>query len=101
LILALLVAAPIFEELFFRGFLLSGFSRTFLQPGGAVVVTSLAWSSIHVQYDVYGILTIFASGVILGFARLKTNSTLTTIIMHALMNLIATVETIIYVSIST
>ena len=44
---------PVFEELFFRGFLLEGFRRTFLGTTGAVVLTSLLWAVIHTQYDLY------------------------------------------------
>jgi membrane protease YdiL (CAAX protease family) len=98
LFLALIVAAPVFEELFFRGFLLSGLSETFLRPIGATIVTSLVWAAIHVQYDFYVMLLIFFMGIVLATARLKTNSILTTIIMHAIMNLVSTIETIIYVS---
>ncbi len=96
--LAIVIAAPVFEELFFRGFLLSGFASSFVGPIGAIILTSLAWASVHLQYDIYGILTIFIAGLILGFARLKTNSIITTIMMHSLMNFIALIETSIYVS---
>ncbi len=96
--LAVAIAAPIFEELFFRGFLLSGFASSFVGPIGAIVLTSLAWASVHLQYNIYGILTIFIAGLILGFARLKTNSIITTIMMHSLMNSIALIETSVYVS---
>jgi membrane protease YdiL (CAAX protease family) len=98
LVLALVVAAPLFEELFFRGFLLTGFSKTFLGPVGAVFVTSIAWSVIHLQYDLYGIFTIFVTGLVFGAARLKTNSILTTIMMHSMMNFVSTIETAIYVA---
>lgn len=98
LCLALIVTAPIFEELFFRGFLLSGLLKTRLGSTGAVIITSLAWSVIHLQYDLYGIFTIFITGLLLGFARIKTGSVLTPIMMHALMNSIAIIETAIVVA---
>jgi len=98
LFLALIFAAPVFEELFFRGFLFSGFRSTSLGPIGATIITSAAWSAIHLQYDLYGIFTIFIVGIVLAIARLKTNSILTTIMMHSVMNFIATIETIIYVA---
>ena len=41
--LALVVAAPLFEELFFRGFLLTGLRRSRLGASGAVLVTALLW----------------------------------------------------------
>ena len=53
--IALIICAPLFEELFFRGFLLGGFQHTFLKPTGAVLVTTLSWAVIHHQYDRYGI----------------------------------------------
>lgn len=98
LFLALVIAAPVFEELFFRGFLLTGFSSSFLGHAGAVIITSAAWAAIHIQYDLYGTFTIFVSGIVLGVARLKTNSVLVTIMMHSIMNVVAMIETIVYVA---
>jgi membrane protease YdiL (CAAX protease family) len=91
--LALLVAAPFAEETLFRGFLFEGILHSRLGAIGAIVFTALAWALIHLQYDAYGIATILASGLLLGYARLRTGSLFVTIFLHALMNLIATVET--------
>ena len=96
--LALVIAAPVFEELYFRGFLISGFSSTFVGPIGAVVITAALWAVIHVQYDLYGVLTIFIMGLLLGVARLRTGSVLLTIAIHSFANLVATIETAIYLS---
>ena len=98
LYLALIITAPLFEELFFRGFLLTGLSQSRLGNTGAVIVTSLAWSVIHLQYDLYGVFTIFITGLLLGVARVKTGSVVTPILMHAIMNGIALIETAIVVS---
>ncbi|MBW2181541.1 MAG: CPBP family intramembrane metalloprotease [Deltaproteobacteria bacterium] len=95
---ALIVMAPVSEEIFFRGFLLKGFQSTFLRPAGAILLTSLLWAVIHTQYDYYDITAIFIMGVILGFARIKSKSILTTIYLHAFMNLVATIETAVVVS---
>lgn len=96
--LAVIVAAPIAEELFFRGFLLPGLSASFLKPTGAVLLTSFLFAIIHLQYDIYGITIVFMAGLLLGVARLKSNSVYVTISMHMLMNLVATIETAIYLS---
>jgi membrane protease YdiL (CAAX protease family) len=96
--LALIVAAPVFEELFFRGFLIPGFSASFVGPVGAVLITSALWAGIHVQYEFYLILLIFMMGIMLGIARLKTGSTLLTIGLHSLFNLVATIEAAVYLS---
>jgi HAD superfamily hydrolase (TIGR01509 family) len=93
--LALIVAAPVAEETLFRGFLFEGTVHSRLGPVGAIILTSMIWASIHVQYDLYGILTIFVSGLFLGYARLRTKSIYLTMALHALMNLIATIETVI------
>src|SRR5262249_18289381 len=56
---AMLIAAPLFEETFFRGLLFEGFQSSFLGTVGTVVVTAGLWAVIHVQYDAYGIMSIF------------------------------------------
>jgi HAD superfamily hydrolase (TIGR01509 family) len=90
--LAVVVLAPLNEEVFFRGFLFAGLSRSRLGGVGATLLTSGLWAVIHGQYDWYGRATIFAFGLLLGGARLKTNSIVPTILMHALMNLATTLE---------
>ena len=97
--LALVIVAPLVEEMFFRGFLFKGIESSRLGSAGAVIITSLAWSAMHTQYDVYGIATIFVGGLLLGLARLKSNSIYPPIVMHALQNIIATIEVIIYLRI--
>jgi uncharacterized protein len=94
--LALLLAAPLFEELFFRGFLIKGLSASILRWYGAVIFSSAAWATIHQQYDLYGITTIFALGLILGTARVKTGSTILAMFLHSFCSLVAIAETIIY-----
>ena len=93
--LAIVIAAPVFEELFFRGFIITGLSKTFMGPLGAIILSSLTWAAIHVQYDLYLIVTIFVFGLVLGFVRLKTNSVLLTIALHGFMNLMSMIETAI------
>jgi len=95
--LAFIIIAPVVEELFFRGFLFKGIEHSKLGPAGAVVITSLLWSIMHVQYDVYSIISLFTGGLLLGLARAKSNSIYTPIVMHILQNIIATIETIIYI----
>jgi membrane protease YdiL (CAAX protease family) len=98
LYIAFVVIAPIFEEIFFRGFLFQGLKHSLFGPAGAIGLTSLAWSIIHLQYDFYGIATVFAGGLLLGMARHKSDSIYVTIAMHSLMNLVATTEASAYVN---
>jgi len=96
--IAIVIAAPIFEELFFRGFIITGLSSTFMGPIGAIALSSVAWAAIHIQYDLYLIMTIFVFGLVLGYVRLKTNSVLLTIGLHSFMNLASMIETYIILS---
>lgn len=61
-------------------------------------MTSAAWAVIHVQYDWYGMAVIFVTGIVFGIARKKSKSLLTTILMHSYMNMIATIETVVFLS---
>jgi membrane protease YdiL (CAAX protease family) len=62
-----------------------------------VVITSLLWALIHLQYGPYEISTVFILGLILGVARLTTGSIYTSIAMHAFVNLVATAEVAVYI----
>jgi len=97
LAVVLVLAAPVFEEIFFRGFLFQGIRHSRLGPLGAVVLCALAWALIHFQYDVYGMITIFVFGIMLGWARLKSGSVYLPIMMHAFINLVALIETALFV----
>lgn len=93
LFLAVVLAAPIFEELFFRGFLFKGFEHSVLGLAGTLIITSASWAAIHMQYDYTYIMMIFALGIVLGLARYKTGTVWVPIILHALYNLVAMLET--------
>lgn len=93
---SLIIFAPLFEETFFRGFLFEGFRQSRLGPIGAVVLTALAWASLHIQYDFYDIAVIFVMGILLGIVRIKTGSLWSTLILHAFTNMVALVQVALY-----
>jgi membrane protease YdiL (CAAX protease family) len=93
---AIVIAAPLVEELFFRGFLFEGLRESWMGPVGAVLVTSIFWASIHVQYNVFQMVMIGFLGVLLGIAKIKTRSLYITLAMHSLLNLIAMVQVSVY-----
>ncbi len=101
LLFAIVVMAPIFEEVFFRGFLFQGIRYSRLGPIGAIGITSLVWAVIHLQYDIYGMATVFALGLLFGIARLKTDSIHLLMVMHSFVGLVATMETVLYLKIGT
>jgi hypothetical protein len=97
--LAIVVVAPVGEEIAFRGFMYRGLAR----PGSeipAIMVIALVWSLLHIQYDWVGMLQIFAIGLLFGWFRWASGSTTLTILMHVLVNLESMIETAIKVEMS-
>jgi uncharacterized protein len=88
--LALVVAAPVSEEIFFRGFLFKGLENSRLGGYGAVLVTAVAFASLHLQYDLKGMLGILGIGLFFGLVRLKTGSVWLCAALHAFLNFLAT-----------
>jgi hypothetical protein len=85
LIAAVVVAAPVGEELVFRGFL---YRTLELRFGGiaAIVVTALGWAVLHIQYSLVGITVIFAGGLLFGAIRRYSGSLYLTMLMHTMWN---------------
>jgi membrane protease YdiL (CAAX protease family) len=94
LVIALCVAAPITEEILVRGFLYRGWSESFLRPLGAIVLSSLVWTAMHLQYDWFFFGEIFSIGLLLGYLRYRTGSLWLTVFVHGLNNLAATLQTL-------
>jgi uncharacterized protein len=92
---AFCVAAPITEEFFARGFLYRGWSETALRPGGAILLSSLVWTALHLQYDWFFLGEVFSIGLLLGYLRYRSNSIWLTVVLHGLNNLGAVVQTIL------
>lgn len=97
LAVALAVAAPVVEETLFRGFLLPGLAQSALGPAGAIVLTSAFWALLHAQYQPFYLIQIVALGIAFGWLRLKSGSTLLTILLHGLLNLAALVQAAVIV----
>jgi membrane protease YdiL (CAAX protease family) len=98
LVLAFCVAAPITEEFFARGFLYRGWSESFLRVPGAIILSSLVWTGLHLQYNWYFLGEVFSIGVLLGYIRYRSNSTWLTIILHGLNNFAAVAQTFLLTS---
>jgi membrane protease YdiL (CAAX protease family) len=95
--LAVTVATPIGEEILFRGFLFRGWLHEPRNAWPVIVVTSLLWSGIHLQYDLYVICQIFIFGLLLGWVRWASGSTILTILLHTLINTEGMIETVVSV----
>jgi membrane protease YdiL (CAAX protease family) len=94
LLLTLVVVAPIGEETLFRGFLFRGWHRTSRDIWAVIIVTALLWALTHVQYNPYYMAQVFGIGLVLGWFRYKSGSTILTMVLHGLINLEGTVETV-------
>jgi membrane protease YdiL (CAAX protease family) len=86
--------APVTEELLTRGFLYRGWSESALRPGGAIVLSSLVWTAMHLQYDWFFFAEVFSIGLLFGYLRYRSGSILLTVILHGLNNLAATLQTL-------
>jgi uncharacterized protein len=93
LLVAAILIAPAGEEIMFRGFIFRGWARSNRSMWPAIVVISLLWAALHIQYDWTGVLQIFVIGLFLGWMRWRSGSTLLTFFLHALFNLEGTLET--------
>ncbi len=96
--IAVIIFAPAFEEAFFRGFLFAGFKQSRLGSVGTIILTSLGWALLHLQYNFLGIALIFGLGILLGIVRLKTGSLWSAVSLHALWNLMAVIASASYVN---
>ncbi len=94
LVIAFCVAAPVSEELFARGFLYRGWSESFLGVPGGILLSSVVWTALHLQYDWFFFGEVFSIGLLLGYLRYRFKSTWLTIFVHGLNNLAAVVQTI-------
>src|SRR5580704_7331479 len=93
LVIAFCVAAPVTEELFARGFLYRGWSESALRPAGAILLSSMVWTALHLQYDWFFLGEVFSIGLLLGYLRYRSNSIWLTVVLHGLNNLGAVVQT--------
>ena len=93
--LAIVVVGPIGEETLFRGFLFRGWHRSPRDAWLAIIVTALLWAMSHVQYNLYLIAQVFLYGLVLGWFRWKSGSTILTMLLHGLVNFLGMLETVV------
>jgi membrane protease YdiL (CAAX protease family) len=94
LLLTLIVVAPIGEETLFRGFLFRGWHRSPRDVWIVIMATALLWALTHVQYNPYYMAQVFVIGLVFGWFRYNSGSTILTMVLHGLVNLEGTLETV-------
>lgn len=103
LMFAIVVVAPIYEELVFRGLIFGGLlhchfvKQTCIHLGGfsiakstltASLISSLLFTFVHLQYDLLGMTVIFAMALLFCFIRVKYGLVMA-ILMHMVNNGVA------------
>lgn len=82
----LVIAAPVAEEIIFRGFLYRGLSESRLGVVGAIVVTALIWTLLHYGKSTAGMIDTLLCGLAWGWLRWHTGSTWPAIVCHVAYN---------------
>ena len=77
------IAAPLFEELIFRGFLLPSLTR-YLSVTPAILVSSLIFAIAHLSLA--EVLPLLALGLVLGVVYTRSRSLLAPMLLHSLWN---------------
>lgn len=85
-ILSTIVAAPILEEILFRGLIFESCAERWGR-GVGLIVSALLFGVIHIVP--VQVINAFVVGLILGYVYLRTRSLLSVIIIHAINNAVA------------
>ncbi|MGC9526524.1 MAG: CPBP family intramembrane glutamic endopeptidase [Limnospira sp.] len=77
------IAAPAFEELMFRGFLLPSLTR-YLPLWGAIAASGFFFAVAHL--NISEVLPLFVLGMVLGFVYTRSRNLLAPMLLHSLWN---------------
>jgi len=84
LIITIVLLAPIGEELLFRGFLQKYLEIAWGDITKAILLSSLFFAAIH--FNPYWLIQIYLLGVLLGYIAWQTQSVVSSIIFHIIIN---------------
>ncbi len=85
-ILAAVMLAPLWEEVAFRGFLLSALAKSRLGFWPAAVLSAGVWTGLHLGYSWPGLASVFLAGVGMSWIMLRTGSMRAVVVAHAVIN---------------
>jgi uncharacterized protein len=77
------IAAPIFEELLFRGFLLPSLTR-YMTTVNAIVLSGFIFALVHLSLS--EVLPLTVLGMLLGFVYARTQNLLASMLLHSFWN---------------
>ncbi|MEM9506360.1 MAG: type II CAAX endopeptidase family protein [Cyanobacteria bacterium P01_E01_bin.35] len=77
------IAAPVFEEIMFRGFLLPSLTK-YVSVNGAIVISGLIFAVAHLSLS--EVLPLATLGIVLGFVYTRSRNLLAPMLLHCLWN---------------
>lgn len=86
LAIAIVIGAPLSEEMMFRGLLLSSLWRSWLRFAGGAAVATIFWASLHMQYSGLGLAEVALIGLYLSWTLWRTGSLWVPMACHAANN---------------
>ena len=93
--LTLAFLVPASEEIFFRGFVITGFLNSRLLSPMAAPLSAALWASAHAEAHWYEYAALFAFGWMLGTMRIRSRSIFPGLLLHTLNNSTAIVLDIV------
>lgn len=82
----IVLAAPLAEEVTFRGLIFTALARTRLGTVGATVLTAAAWAGLHIGEPLHAVVLLFVMGLALGFLFIRFGSLWVCFVCHAVWN---------------
>src|SRR5262249_355551 len=82
----MVVGAPLSEELLFRGFLLGALAQSRLRFGGAALLSTVAWTALHIGYSVLGLVEVYIAGLLFSWLLWRTGNLWVPIVCHGIYN---------------
>lgn len=88
MVISIIFAAPIIEEIIFRGFLLNaGMGYGPIGKHTMIIITSVLFAMVHYQYNsLITFIMLFVMSAIFCHVRIQTNSLLAPIVLHGIYN---------------
>jgi len=86
IVVAAVVLAPLWEELTFRGFLLSALARSRIGFWPGAVLSTLIWTALHAGYSWPGLASVFLAGLGLSWIMKRTGSMRAVVVAHGVVN---------------
>lgn len=104
LVVAMVVVAPIYEELIFRGVLFDAWHQVFARFGEniaiicASMISSALFAVVHLQYAAFEMGMVFGLSLVFCYARVYCRSLIAPILLHIFNNGLAMAMYLFYVS---